>query len=86
MLARGGRLSCCIGRTLTAPVLHIPVAWISMVNKDGLLCRCFKSLDGSSSNLQLVVPRQLHREVLQELHEGATGGYLGEEKTLKRLK
>ena len=47
-----------------------------LVNKDGLLCRCFESLDGSSSNLQLVVPRQLCREVLQELHEGATSAWL----------
>ena len=60
--------------------------WDQLVIKDELLCRQFETPDGSSSHLQLVVPRTLRKEILEEIHGGATGGHLGEEKTLKRLK
>ena len=35
---------------------------------------------------QLVVPPKLRSQVLKEIHEGAMGGHLGEEKTLQKLK
>ena len=36
--------------------------------------------------LQLVTPTMLREEVLRELHEGAAGGHLGQDKTLHQLK
>ena len=38
--------------------------------------------DGLESHMQLVLPKSLREEALQELHEGAISGHLGEEKTL----
>ena len=38
------------------------------------------------SHLQLVIPRQLHKEILEEQRGGTTGGHLGEDKTIQRLK
>ena len=35
---------------------------------------------------QIVVPRSLRQEILEELHAGSTGGHLGEEKMLERPK
>ena len=40
----------------------------------------------NASFKQIVVPRSLRQEILEELHAGSTGGHLGEEKTLERLK
>ena len=48
--------------------------------------RRFISADGFQYHLQFVAPRQLHPEILEELHSGAVAGHLGEEKTLSRLK
>ena len=44
------------------------------IGEDGILCR------KSGSNLQLVLPKKLHRTVLRELHEEM--GYLGVERVL----
>lgn len=48
----------------------------------------FENKEGSSSHLQLVIPRQLHKEILEEQRGGTctTGGHLGEDKTVQRLK
>lgn len=46
----------------------------------------FESDDGTTSRLQLIVPREIRKEILHELHAGAVGGHLGEEKTLGCLK
>lgn len=60
--------------------------WDQLVMKDGVLYRQFVGLNGRPNHLQLVVPKSLRESVLKELHEGALGGHLGEEKTLSRLK
>ncbi len=54
--------------------------------KNGLLIQQFKSNNGTIHQLQLVVSKTLHKEVLQDLHQGAVGGHMGEDKTLSRLK
>ena len=60
--------------------------WDQLEMKDGLLWRNFEDHGGTMTRRQLVVPRVLREEILQELHAGAIGGHLGEEKTLGRLK
>ena len=35
---------------------------------------------------QLVVPKKFRQDILRDLHEGVTGGHLGEAKTLSKLK
>ena len=44
--------------------------WEKLVTSKGILCHRFESLDGSSSTLQVVVPVELWKEVLAELHQG----------------
>ena len=59
--------------------------WTQLKLKEGILYRQFKSQDGSSSRLQLIVPKGLREKVLRQLHEGPAGGHFGEDKTLHRL-
>ncbi len=60
--------------------------WDQLLVKNGSLFRQFESNDGNTRHLQLVVPKTLREEVLLNLHAGAVGGHLGEDKTLSRLK
>ena len=59
--------------------------WDHLRIKNGVL---FREFLGPQEDLvlQLVVPADRREEVLRDLHEGAFGGHLGEEKTLARLK
>ena len=43
-------------------------------------------VDGTTTQLQLVIPSSLQEEILQDLHAGAFGGHLGAEKTLAKAK
>ena len=45
-------------------------------------------IDGSRryKQLQLVLPDRLQEEALRDLHQGAVGGLIGEEKMIHRLK
>ena len=61
--------------------------WDHLLLRNGLLYR--KYIDRkhpSRVQYQLVVPPKLRSQVLKEIHEGAMGGHLGEEKTLQKLK
>ena len=60
--------------------------WNRLEVKDGTLWRHYEDVPRKLNILQLVVPASLREEVLQELHAGVTGGHLGEEKTLSRLR
>ena len=60
--------------------------WDQLVLRDGILFRRYESSSGSRVVFQLVVPKSIRKEVLQELHEGAIGGHLGEAKVLNKLK
>ena len=46
----------------------------------------YEDTHSSSNWLQLVVPHTLREEVLEEIHERALKGHLGEEKSLHKLK
>ncbi|KAJ8957178.1 hypothetical protein NQ318_007739 [Aromia moschata] len=50
--------------------------WNSLVLSDGLLKRVLKKSDGTEERKQLIVPRNRVPEVLEEIHNGSTGGHL----------
>ena len=61
--------------------------WDHLLLRNGLLyCKCIDRKHPSRVQYQLVVPPKLRSQVLKEIHEGAMGGHLGEEKTLQKLK
>ena len=60
--------------------------WDQLEVKHGVLHRKFIGTGGGSSCLQLVVPTSLRSSILSELHDGVTGGHLGQDKTLLKLK
>ncbi|KAJ8946361.1 hypothetical protein NQ318_010126 [Aromia moschata] len=51
--------------------------WNSLVLSDGLLKRVLEKSDGTEERKQLIVPRNRVLEVLEEIHNGSTGGHLG---------
>ena len=57
--------------------------WSRLIVDHGLLKRKFDDAKGTSSWTQLVLPRSLREEVMQEMH---SAGHLGEEKTLHKIK
>ena len=59
--------------------------WDQLVIERGMLHRCYETVDGSGSHLQLVVPQSLRNRVLKEVHGGAMSGHLGQGKALSRL-
>ena len=60
--------------------------WDQLKVKGGVLHRNFVGTKEVRPCLQLVVPMSQRKIVLAELHEGMTGGHLGQEKTLMKLK
>ena len=60
--------------------------WDQLSVQDGVLWRYCIQPDDGRGWLQLVVPHQLRAEILKEAHEGVSGGHLGQDKTLYRLK
>ena len=61
--------------------------WDQLTISNGVLYRLFLgTAQPSGICYQLVVPRCMRDNVLKEVHEGAMGGHLGEEKTLQKLK
>ncbi|KAJ8942434.1 hypothetical protein NQ318_006237, partial [Aromia moschata] len=53
---------------------------------DGLLKRVLEKSDGTEERKQLIVPRNRVPEVLEEIHNGSTGGHLGVTKTLGKVR
>ena len=60
--------------------------WQQLTVKNDILWRYFAHPSNNNGHLQLVVPHSLRDEILKECHEGVSGGHLGQEKTLHRLK
>ncbi|KAJ8957199.1 hypothetical protein NQ318_007761 [Aromia moschata] len=60
--------------------------WNSLVLSDGLLKRVLEKSDGTEERKQLIVPRNRVPEVLEEVHNGSTGGHLGVTKTLGKAR
>ena len=60
--------------------------WDQLLIQDGLLWHIFAQPQERSSWKQLVVPQKFRTDILKHLHEGVTGGHLGQDKTLHKLK
>ena len=60
--------------------------WDQLVVKDSLLWRTYQSQETLQPHLQLVVPKCLRDNILEDIHGGTMGAHLGEEKTLSKLK
>lgn len=60
--------------------------WNSLKLNSGCLYRTWESEDGKESKDLIVVPRSRISEVLQELHNGPSGGHLGVNKTVEKVK
>ncbi|KAJ8957284.1 hypothetical protein NQ318_007848 [Aromia moschata] len=59
--------------------------WNSLVLSDVLLRRVLEKSDGTEERKQLIVPRNRVPEVLEEIHNGSTGGHLGVTKTVGKF-
>ena len=59
--------------------------WDKLLVEEGVL-KQYEDTQRHSVRLQLVVSHSMRKQVLHELHVGALGGHLGEEKTLLKVK
>ena len=64
---------------------HYWLYWDSLTLVDGLLFRRFTKKDNTGSFLQLIVPRKLRDEVLQQMHNALLSGHLGQKKTREKV-
>ena len=60
--------------------------WESLLLESGVLYRLWETPAGERSIKQLVVPKEMRAELLQELHSSPTAGHLGVNKTLGRIR
>jgi hypothetical protein len=60
--------------------------WKSLAAKNGILQRNWESPNGRSQIAQIVIPRSRVKDVLTELHSGPSGGHLGINKTLNKVR
>ena len=66
-------------------IRHLTQLWDRLLMEEGLLKRKYENVKGQGLWTQLVVPRVLHKEIMQELHSGALEGHLGEDKTTCKI-
>jgi hypothetical protein len=60
--------------------------WDSLIIEDGCLKRTWESPDGKSKQHLMVVPKIRIAEILGEYHGGTSGGHLGINKTLAKVR
>jgi hypothetical protein len=58
----------------------------SLVVRDGVLERHWESAGGRTKTAQIILPRSKVKEVLTELHGGPSGGHLGVNKTMDKIR
>lgn len=62
------------------------VQWNSLELMDGILHRVWESEDGKHVRKLIVVPKSKIAAILEEFHNGPSGGHLGITKTLEKIK
>ncbi len=60
--------------------------WDSLKVEKGILYRVWESVDGQTVRDQLVLPRNRVPEVLRSMHDDVSGGHLGINKTLEKIR
>ena len=60
--------------------------WNRLMVRDGLVYRVWQEMEGGEPSEQLVAPRTLVPKVLEMLHNGSSGGHLGDTKTLHKVR
>ena len=60
--------------------------WDQFVVREGVLWRYYAQPNDKMSWLQLIVPKSLRSDIVKEAHQGISGGHLGQEKMLHRIK
>ena len=59
---------------------HLLQQWDQLIVQEGILWRLYAQPREDLSWKQLVVPQKFRSDILKSLHEGVTGGHLGQEK------
>ena len=72
--------------SMSQPVKAYWAQWNSLALENGSLKRNLENEDGTSTTVQLVLPRSRVTQVLEELHKGTSGGHLGIKKTLAKVR
>ena len=78
--------SCDFARSQPISFRRLLQQWDQLVTVNGVLYRQFMQPNEGQAHLQLVVPVELREKIVKDIHEGAAGGHLGQDKTLYRLK
>ena len=65
---------------------HYWVIWNSLSLDNGLIVKECVQKNGLSKYFQLLIPRNLRKEVLKEVHDARMGGHFGCRKTYERVK
>ena len=60
--------------------------WQSLKLQNGVLYRIWETPSSDATVLQLVLPKSLRPEILQQMHNSKTSGHLGVAKTLGRIR
>ena len=60
--------------------------WDSLAIQRGVLYRKWETEDGENFHLQLILPKTRVKEVLEEIHNGISGGHLGVNKTMEKVR
>ena len=70
---------------LSPCVRHYWTLWDTLVLQGGLLYRRFTKRDGTGTFLQLLVPQQMKKDVLNQMHNSVTSGHLGTKRTKQKI-
>jgi len=60
--------------------------WKSLVLRNGLLVRHWESAVGKKKMVQVVFPHSKMKQVLVEMHGGTSGGHLGVNKSIDKVR
>ena len=71
---------------ISAHLKMILSQWDRLELHNGVLYRHWEGDNNSDTKIQLILPSNMRAEVLNHCHDAPTGGHLGEERTLSRVK
>ena len=71
--------------TASPATRHYWILWDTLVVQNGVLCKVFKRKNGSDEHMQLIAPREMHQDILRQMHDNVLSGHLGVKKTKEKL-